>query len=105
MTKKTTNTTNKDILLMVQSISNERGVEENVIFEAIEAALAATAAKRYLNENPVIRVDIDRKTGEYKTFRRWLIVPDEEVELQEFPEQVIALSKAKELDETHTAGD
>src|SRR3990167_1795783 len=95
----------KDILLMTQSIANERGVEEGVIFEAIEAALAATAAKRYVGENPLMRVDIDRKTGDYNTFRRWLIVADEEVETQEFPEQVIALSKAKAIKDTYELGD
>lgn len=95
---------NKDILLIAQSIANERGVEEAVIFEAIEAALAATAAKRYPGE-VLMRVDIDRKTGDYNTFRRWLIVADDEVELQEFPEQVIALSKAKNINPDLSAGE
>src|SRR3990167_1427389 len=96
---------NKDILLITQSIANERGVEEAVIFDAIEAALAATAAKRYTGENPLMRVNIDRKTGDYQTFRRWLVVADEEVEAQEFPEQVIVLSKAKTLKDTYNLGD
>lgn len=99
-----TQANNKDILLIAQSIANERGVEEEIIFEAIEAALAATAAKRYPGE-VLTRVAIDRKTGDYETFRRWLIVLDEEVELQEFPEQVIALSKAKSLNDKLSAGE
>src|SRR3990167_9926680 len=88
---------NKDILLIVQSIANERGVEEEVIFEAIEVALAATASKRYLPEMPLMRVSIDRKTGDYSTFRLWEVVMEEEVALREFPEQVIVLAEAQEI--------
>lgn len=95
---------NKDILLIAQSIANERGVEEEVIFAAIECALAATAAKRYPGE-VLMRVAIDRKTGDYNTYRRWLVVADEEVELQEFPEQVIALTKAQTIDADLAADD
>lgn len=96
---------NKDILLIAQSIANERGVEELVIFEAIEAALAAIAAKRYPGEEPLVRVAIDRKTGDYESFRRWEIVADEEVELREFPEQVMALSKANKINPELSIGD
>src|SRR3990167_5804728 len=52
-----------------------------------------------------MRVAIDRDSGEYTTFRRWQIVPDEEVALQEFPEQVIALSKAQEINPDYVAGE
>lgn len=96
---------NKDILLIAQSIANERGVEEEVIFEAIEAALAATAAKRYHPEHPAMRVAIDRKTGDYQTFRRWEVVTDEEAQLREFPEQIITLEKAHEIDSGLSIGD
>lgn len=95
---------NKDILLIAQSIANERGVDEAVIFEAIEAALAATAAKRY-DEEVLVRVAIDRKTGDYETFRRWEIVPDDEMDLQEFQEQVMPLSQAQAIDENLAVGD
>ncbi|OGT26727.1 MAG: transcription termination/antitermination protein NusA [Gammaproteobacteria bacterium RIFCSPLOWO2_02_FULL_42_14] len=95
---------NKEMLLFIQSIADERGVEKEVIFEAVEAALAATAAKSY-KENVSMRVAIDRDSGEYTTFRRWQIVPDEEVALQEFPEQVIALSKAQEINPDYVAGE
>lgn len=88
---------NKDILLIAQSIANERGVEEEVIFEAIEMALASTAARRYLPEVALTRVAIDRKTGDYVTYRRWEVVTEEEAQLREFPEQVITLSKAQEI--------
>ena len=60
----------KDILLVVDAVSNEKGVSKTVIFEALEAALAS-AAKRRAGEEIGVRVAIDRGTGEYETFRRW----------------------------------
>lgn len=70
---------NKEILLVVDAVSNEKGVSKDVIFEAIELALATAAKKRYDDEEADIRVAIDRKTGEYDTFRRWLVVDNEAV--------------------------
>lgn len=96
--------TNKEMLLFIQSVADERGVDRDVIFEAVEAALAATAAKSY-KENVLMRVSIDKTSGDYKTFRRWEVVPDEMVALHEFPAQIIALSKAKTLDEKYNVGD
>src|SRR3989338_7696657 len=95
---------NKEMLLFIQSIADERGVDKEVIFEAVEAALAVTAAKRY-SENSLMRVAIDRKSGDYETFRRWEVVADELLEEQEFPEQVIALSKAQAIDADLVVGD
>src|SRR5690554_3330076 len=69
----------KEILLVVESVSNEKGVEKDVIFEAIELALATAAKKRYEDEEADIRVAIDRRTGEYETFRRWLVVDNDAV--------------------------
>ena len=69
----------KEILLVAEAVSNEKGVEKEVIFEAIELALAAAAKKRYEDEEPEIRVVIDRKTGNYETFRTWTIVNNEVV--------------------------
>ena len=60
----------KEILLVVDAVSNEKGVSKDVIFEALEAALAS-AAKRRAGEEIGVRVSIDRETGEYETFRRW----------------------------------
>lgn len=66
---------NKEILLVVEAVSNEKGVAKDVIFEAIELALATATKKRYEEEEEAdIIVNIDRKTGEYETFRRWLVV-------------------------------
>ncbi len=70
---------NKEILMVVDAVSNEKGVEKDVIFEAIEAALAMATKKRYPSDVDV-RVAIDRATGDYETFRRWLVVEDEMLE-------------------------
>ena len=61
---------NKDILLVVDAVSNEKGVDKSVIFEAIEAALASATKKRNMSDIEV-RVAIDRDTGDYATFRTW----------------------------------
>ena len=93
---------NKDILLVAKSLSNEKGVPEDVIFEAIEAALATVAAKRYEDE-VLVRVAIDRKTGDHETFRCWEIIDDETP--LELPEQQMVLAQAKEIDESLSVGD
>jgi len=64
---------NKEILLVADTVSNEKGVEKEVIFEAIEAALAMAARKKSQKEIEV-RVSIDRETGDYDTFRRWEVI-------------------------------
>ena len=71
----------KEILLVVDAVSNEKGVDKDVIFGALEAALASAARKRN-NEEMDVRVVIDRDTGEYETFRRWEVM-DDETELEE----------------------
>ncbi|CAA0081654.1 Transcription termination/antitermination protein NusA [Zhongshania aliphaticivorans] len=70
----------KEILLVVEAVSNEKGVSKSIIFEAIEQALATAAKKRY-DEDSEIRVVIDRLTGDYQTFRSWLVMPDDEMAL------------------------
>lgn len=102
---------NKDILIVVDSVSNEKGVDKDVIFEAIEAALAAITVKRY-PEGADIRVAIDRTNGDYKTFRRWTVVADDYVEIdEEGGEGAInlalqtPLSKAKQEDSGLEVGD
>ncbi|PLW83903.1 transcription termination/antitermination protein NusA [Kineobactrum sediminis] len=70
----------KEILLVAEAVSNEKGVSEDIIFEAIELALATATKKRY-DEDADIEVTIDRKTGDYVTVRRWLVVPDDEMAL------------------------
>ncbi len=73
----------KEILLVVDAVSNEKGVSKDVIFEALEAALAS-AARKLNNEERDVRVAIDRQTGEYETFRRWEVLDDDaEMEFEE----------------------
>jgi len=69
----------KEILLVAEAVSNEKGVDREIIFEAIELALATATKKRYEDEDSDIIVNIDRKTGDFDTFRRWLVVPDDEL--------------------------
>ncbi|MFC0180799.1 transcription termination factor NusA [Thorsellia kenyensis] len=64
---------NKEILAVVESVSNEKGLAREKIFAAVEAALA-TAAKKQHGQDIDARVSIDRKTGDYQAFRRWLVV-------------------------------
>jgi N utilization substance protein A len=86
----------KDILMVVDAVSNEKGVEKEIIFEAIEAALAS-ATRRKHGEDIDVRVAIDRATGDYETFRRWLVFADESTEL-EFPDRELRMIDALEVD-------
>ncbi|GGA17966.1 transcription termination factor NusA [Dyella nitratireducens] len=67
----------KELLLVVDAVANEKGVSRDVIFQAMEAALASAAKKRYPDEDPDIRVTIDRNSGDYETFRRWEVIADD----------------------------
>jgi N utilization substance protein A len=67
----------KEILLVVDAVSNEKGVAKSVIFEALESALAMATVKRN-NDEILARVAINRDTGAYETFRRWEVLDDEE---------------------------
>ena len=71
---------NKDILLVADAVSNEKGVEREIIFEAIELALSSATKKRYEEESD-IEVIIDRDTGNYETFRRWTVMPDDHLSI------------------------
>ena len=68
-----------EILLVAESVSGEKGLSKDIIFEAIESALA-TATKRRYSEPSNILVNIDQSTGEYETFRFWEVVEEEEFE-------------------------
>ena len=93
---------NKEILLVAETVSNEKGVSRDVIFEAIELALAAATKKRFKQEDVEIRVDIDRVSGNARSFRVWHVVPDEE--LYEFGKQ-LTLDEAHEQDTSLQIGD
>ncbi len=96
---------NKEILAVVEAVSNEKGVEKEVIFQAIEMALAA-ATKRKVDEaeeeDSDVRVAIDRKTGEYEAFRRWLIVDNDSVPALG---SELTLEEAQDIDTALQPGD
>src|SRR5690242_12786861 len=82
--------------MVVDAVSNEKGVEKEVIFEALEAALASATRKKH-GEEWDVRVAIDRKSGDYETFRRWKVFADDSTEL-EAPERELRMEDAHELD-------
>ena len=92
---------NKEILLVVDAVSNEKGVDKSIIFEAIEIALATATKKRYDNDVD-IRVSVDHDTGDYETFRRWEVVEDDAMEQ---PERQVTLSAAQYDDPELQVGD
>ncbi|MEK7385329.1 MAG: transcription termination factor NusA, partial [candidate division NC10 bacterium] len=81
----------REILLLVDALAREKNVNRDVVFGALELALASATKKRF-SEDVDVRVAIDRNTGSYESFRRWKVVPDEAVEL---PPAQIALSEAQ----------
>ncbi|MEG7493187.1 transcription termination factor NusA [Enterobacter hormaechei] len=90
---------NKEILAVVEAVSNEKSLPREKIFEALESALATATKKKYEQEIDV-RVEIDRKSGYFDTFRRWVIV--EEVTQ---PTKEITLEAARFEDESLNVGD
>lgn len=85
---------NKEILQVVDAVSNEKAVPREKIFQALESALA-TATKKKSDADIEVRIEIDRKTGDFETFRRWLLIEDELP--QEFPTKEYSLSVARTL--------
>ena len=94
---------NKEILMVVDVVSNEKGVGKSIIFEAIEAALASATKKRQ-REDIEVRVAIDQETGDYETFRQWEIVEDSDEPL-EFPSRQFYLSDALKQQDDIEIGD
>ena len=92
----------KEILLVVEAVSNEKGVDKGIIFEAIEAALATASKKRYEGDIDV-RVSIDRDSGDYATFRRWEVIADDAE--HEFPERQIRVDEAQQRKAGAAVGD
>ncbi len=92
----------KEILMGVDAVSNEKGVEQEIIFEAIEAALASATRSRH-GEDIDVRVAIDRETGEYDTFRCWLVFEDDSPDL-EFPDRELRMIDAVDVDENAEPG-
>ncbi|MEM6998650.1 MAG: transcription termination factor NusA [Pseudomonadota bacterium] len=94
---------NKEILMVVDVVSNEKGVAKDIIFEAIEAALASATKKRN-REDIEARVEIDRETGDYNTFRCWEVV-DDDPESLEAPTRQVSITDAKEKNADVEIGD
>ena len=82
----------KEILLVVDSVSNEKGVSKDIIFDALELALATATKKRY-GDDAELRVKIDQESGEYETYRRWLLIEDDAE--MEFPSAQMTVSAAQ----------
>ncbi|MBK7135270.1 MAG: transcription termination/antitermination protein NusA [Rhodocyclales bacterium] len=82
----------KEMLLLVDALAREKNVAKDIVFAALESALAS-ATKKKTHEEADVRVAIDQETGEFDSFRRWQVVPDEAVE---HPDAQIALSEAQQ---------
>src|SRR5512145_810533 len=82
----------RELLLLVDALAREKNVEKDTVFAALEQALASATKKRF-REDVEVRVEIDRDTGDYKSFRRWHVVPDEAFEA---PERQMLLREAQE---------
>ena len=68
----------REMLQLAEALASEKNVDTEVVFQALEFALSTAAKKKANREHMDVRVEIDRDTGEYRTFRRWLIVADED---------------------------
>ena len=93
---------NKEILLVVDAVANEKGVSKEVIFGALEIALASAAKKRYPGD-PDVRVAINRRSGVYETFRRWQVVADGAP--LEIPDRQMPLTAARQFRADVPVGD
>jgi N utilization substance protein A len=94
---------NKEILQIVEIMSNEKGVDKEVIFDAIETALATATRKKHHDEINA-RVKIDRDTGSYETFRVWEVI-DDDAEVEEHEGWYLRLSEAQQRDPHVQVGD
>ncbi|MED5385066.1 MAG: transcription termination factor NusA [Pseudomonadota bacterium] len=92
----------KEILMVADAVSNEKGVSRSVIFEAIESALATATKKLYDKEEIGCRVSVDRDTGDYETFRVWTVVDEDEYEEEG---SQFTLEQANEKDKSLDIGD
>jgi len=97
---------NKEVLILADVLAREKNVDKEIVFSALEMALASATKKRHhkeFNEDIDIRVELNKITGEYTTFRRWLVVPSENG--LEHPDKEILLFEAQEEIETIEVGD
>lgn len=92
----------REVLLLVDALAREKNVDKEIVFGALEAALASATKKRFGDEEADVRVSIDRNTGEYQSFRCWLVTDDEEFET---PELHIKLDEARKIDPNYQLGE
>src|SRR3970282_642978 len=83
----------REILLLVDALAREKNVSRDVVFGALEMALASATKKRF-TEDVDVRVAVDRNTGDYEAFRRWTVVPDDTPEYN--VAQMTSLEEAQE---------
>jgi transcription termination/antitermination protein NusA len=83
---------NREVLMLVDALAREKNVAKDVVFTALEFALASATKKRFTDPDVDVRVTIDRESGEFEAFRRWLVVADDAVET---PSMQMALSEAQ----------
>jgi transcription termination/antitermination protein NusA len=93
---------NKEILLVVDAVSNEKSVDKEIIFDALEAALASATRKKH-GEEWDVRVSINRKTGDYDTFRRWKVFADDSREM-EVPQRELRMEDALDVNKEAEIG-
>ena len=91
----------REILLLVDALAREKNVEKDIVFAALESALASATKKR-IHDDSDVRVTIDRETGDYESFRRWVVMPDEEVTNDEAEMGII---DARDIDADIQLGD
>jgi transcription termination/antitermination protein NusA len=91
----------REILLLVDALAREKNVEKEIVFAALESALASATKKR-IHDDSDVRVTIDRETGDYESFRRWVVMPDEEVTNDEAEMGII---DARDIDSEIELGD
>ena len=94
----------KEIVDAVESVANEKGIDKEVIFSALEAALASAARKRLGEEETDVRVAINRKSGEFDAYRRWKVFADDSREL-EFPSRELRMEDALDVNPAAVIGD
>jgi N utilization substance protein A len=92
----------REVLLLVDALAREKNVDKEIVFGALEAALASATKKRFGEEEADVRVSIDRNTGEYKSYRCWEVMDDENFET---PELHIKLEEAQKIDPNYQIGE
>ena len=92
----------REVLLLVDALAREKNVEKDIVFSALEMALASATKKRFTDEEADVRVDIDRTTGEHAAFRHWQVVEDDNLDDRDYQ---IQISEAHKINPDLELGD